>query len=108
ISVAGIADGMYALIGILTALYERERTGQGTDVDVSMLEALGEWMRQPVNFTVYGQHPARRTGARHTSISPYGPYTVAGGQVFIGIQNDREWAVLCQQIHGVRPVGRDR
>src|SRR6201996_6464992 len=100
ISVADIAAGMYAFSGILTALYERERTGQGTDVDVSMLEALGEWMSQPVNFTVYGQHPARRTGARHTSISPYGPYTVAGGQVFIGIQNEREWAVLCQQILG--------
>ncbi len=101
ISVADIAAGMYAFSGILTALYERERTGQGTNVDVSMLEALGEWMSQPVNFTVYGQHPARRTGARHTSISPYGPYTVAGGgQVFIGIQNEREWAVLCQQILG--------
>jgi crotonobetainyl-CoA:carnitine CoA-transferase CaiB-like acyl-CoA transferase len=58
-------------------------------------------MAQPVNFTVYGGHPARRTGARHTSISPYGPYTVAGGgQVFIGIQNEREWAVLCQRILG--------
>jgi itaconate CoA-transferase len=101
ISVADIAAGMYAFSGILTALYERERTGQGTTVDVSMLEALGEWMSQPVNFTVYGNHPARRTGARHTSISPYGPYTVAGGgQVFIGIQNEREWAVLCQQILG--------
>ena len=101
ISVADIAAGMYAFSGILTALYERERTGQGTNVDVSMLEALGEWMSQPVNFTVYGNHPARRTGARHTSISPYGPYTVAGGgQVFIGIQNEREWAVLCQQILG--------
>ncbi|HEY2520987.1 MAG TPA: CaiB/BaiF CoA-transferase family protein [Streptosporangiaceae bacterium] len=101
ISVADIAAGMYAFSGILTALYERERTGRGTNVDVSMLEALGEWMSQPVNFTVYGGHPARRTGARHTSISPYGPYTVAGGgQVFIGIQNEREWAVLCRQILG--------
>ena len=100
ISVADIAAGMYAYTGVLTALYEREQTGQGTTVDVSMLEALGEWMSQPVNFTVYGDHPARRTGARHTSISPYGPYTVAGGQVFIGIQNEREWAVLCQQILG--------
>ena len=101
ISVADIAAGMYAFSGILTALYERERTGRGTSVDVSMLEALGEWMSQPVNFTVYGGHPARRTGARHTSISPYGPYTVAGGgQVFIGIQNEREWAVLCRQILG--------
>jgi itaconate CoA-transferase len=101
ISVADIAAGMYAFSGILTALYERERTGRGTSVEVSMLEALGEWMSQPVNFTVYGHHPAQRTGARHTSISPYGPYTVAGGgQVFIGIQNEREWAVLCQRILG--------
>ncbi|HEY2239358.1 MAG TPA: CaiB/BaiF CoA-transferase family protein [Streptosporangiaceae bacterium] len=108
ISVADIAAGMYAFSGILTALYERERTGRGTDVDVSMLEALGEWMSQPVNFTVYGQHPARRTGARHTSISPYGPYTVAGGgQVFIGIQNEREWAVLCQQILGRPELSTD-
>jgi itaconate CoA-transferase len=99
ISVADIAAGMYAYTGILTALYERERTGRGTSVDVSMLEALGEWMSQPVNFTVYGGHPAQRTGARHTSISPYGPYaTAGGGQVFIGIQNDREWAVFCQRI----------
>jgi itaconate CoA-transferase len=99
--VADIAAGMYAFSGVLTALYERERTGRGSHVDVSMLEALGEWMTQPVNFTVYGGHPARRTGARHTSISPYGPYTVAGGgQVFIGIQNEREWAVLCQRILG--------
>jgi itaconate CoA-transferase len=101
ISVADIAAGMYAYSGILTALYERERTGRGTSVDVSMLEALGEWMSQPVNFTVYGGHPAQRTGARHTSISPYGPYATADGtQVFIGIQNDREWAVLCQRILG--------
>ena len=99
ISVADIAAGMYAYSGILTALYERERTGRGTSVDVSLLEALGEWMTQPVYFTSYGRHPAQRTGARHTSISPYGPYAAAGGaQVFIGLQNEREWAVLCRVI----------
>ena len=99
ISVADIAAGMYAYSGILTALYERERTGRGTSVDVSLLDALGEWMTQPVYFTSYGGHPAQRTGARHTSISPYGPYAAAGGaQVFIGLQNEREWAVLCRVI----------
>ena len=99
ISVADIAAGMYAYSGILAALYERERTGRGISVDVSLLEALGEWMSQPVYFTGDGQHPARRTGARHTSISPYGPYAAAGGgQVFIGVQNEREWAVLCREI----------
>ncbi len=102
---ADIAAGMYAYSGILAALYERERTGRGISVDVSMLEALGEWMSQPVYFTSDGGHPAARTGARHTSISPYGPYAVGdgatgGGQVFIGIQNEREWAVLCRKVLG--------
>jgi itaconate CoA-transferase len=99
ISIADISAGMYAYSGVLTALYERERTGQGTSIEVAMLDALGEWMSQPVYYSVYGGRPNRRTGARHASIAPYGPYSAAGGeQVFLGIQNDREWAVLCERI----------
>jgi itaconate CoA-transferase len=98
ISVADIAAGMYAFTGVLTALYERERTGEGTAVEVAMLDALGEWMTQPYLYSVYGGEPPRRTGARHASISPYGPYTTADGQVFLGLQNEREWAVLCREI----------
>jgi crotonobetainyl-CoA:carnitine CoA-transferase CaiB-like acyl-CoA transferase len=98
ISVADIAAGMYAYSGVLTALYERERTGTGSTVEVAMLEALGEWMSQPYLYTVYGGLPPRRTGARHASISPYGPYQAGGGQVFLGLQNEREWVVLCREI----------
>ena len=99
ISVADIAAGMYAYSGVLTALYQRERTGEGTSIEVAMLDALGEWMSQPVYYTVYGGQPPRRTGARHASIAPYGPYSVAGGaQLFLGLQNDREWAVLCERV----------
>jgi len=99
ISVADIAGGMYAYTGVLTALYERERTGRGTSFEVALLDALGEWMSQPFYYTSYGGRPASRTGARHASISPYGPYTTAGGTaVFIGLQNEREWAVLCEQV----------
>ena len=98
ISVADIAGRMYAYSGILTALYERERTGRGTSVDVSMLEALGEWMSQPFNYFVYGGIRRSAPAPGTLSISPYGPYSVAGGgQVFIGIQNEREWAVLRQR-----------
>jgi crotonobetainyl-CoA:carnitine CoA-transferase CaiB-like acyl-CoA transferase len=100
ISVADIAAGMYAFSGVLTALYERERTGHGSSFDVALLDALGEWMSQPVYFSVYGGQPARRTGAQHASISPYGPYAAWGGQVFLGLQNDREWAVLCERVLG--------
>jgi itaconate CoA-transferase len=100
ISVADIAAGMYAFTGVLTALYEREHTGTGSTVEVAMLDALGEWMTQPYLYSVYGGQPPRRTGARHASISPYGPYAVADGQVFLGLQNEREWAVLCRDILG--------
>jgi crotonobetainyl-CoA:carnitine CoA-transferase CaiB-like acyl-CoA transferase len=98
ISVADIAAGMYAYTGVLTALYERERTGRGSSFTVSLLDALGEWMTQPYLYTVYGGQDPRRTGARHASISPYGPYQARGGEVFIGLQNEREWAVLCDKV----------
>jgi len=98
ISVADIAAGMYAYSGVLAALYERERTGRGSSFTVSLLDALGEWMSQPYYYTVYGGQDVRRTGARHASISPYGPYEARGGEVFIGLQNEREWAVLCEKV----------
>ncbi len=80
ISVADIAAGMYTYTGVLTALYERERTGHGASFEVSLLDALGEWMSQPYYYTVYGGEEPRRTGARHASISPYGPYATGGGR----------------------------
>ena len=101
ISVADIAAGMYAYTGVLTALYERERTGRGGSFQVAMLDALGEWMSQPYYYSGYGGRPAERTGARHAIIEPYGPYAAAGGsQVFIGVQNAREWALLCDKVLG--------
>ena len=99
ISIADISAGMYAYSGILTALYERERTGVGTSLDVAMLDALGEWMSQPYLFTYYGGTSPRRTGTRHASVSPYGPYRAGdGAEVFIGVQNDREWTALCNEV----------
>jgi itaconate CoA-transferase len=101
ISVADIATGMYAYTGILTALYERERTGAGSTLDVAMIDALGEWMMQPTYYSVYGDRPSRRTGARHASIAPYGPYRSGDGStVFLSVQNDREWATLCRDVLG--------
>jgi itaconate CoA-transferase len=98
ISVADIATGMYAYSGILTALYDREHTGRGTSLHVAMLDALGEWMSQPAYFSRYGNEAPRRTGARHPSIAPYGPYQTGDGTVFLGIQNNREWPRLCEEV----------
>ena len=100
VSVVDIATGMYAFSGILAALYERERTGVGATLSVAMLDAVGEWMMQPTYLSVYGEKPFRRTGARHASIAPYGPYRCADGTVFLGVQSDREWGLLCREILG--------
>jgi crotonobetainyl-CoA:carnitine CoA-transferase CaiB-like acyl-CoA transferase len=97
-SVADLSTGMFAFSGILAALYDRERTGEGATLRVSLLDALGELMTQPAYFSRYGGEPPRRTGARHPSISPYGPFKVCDGAVFFGIQNEREWLVLCRDV----------
>jgi itaconate CoA-transferase len=101
ISIADIAAGMYAFTGILTALLQRSRTGEGATVDVSLFDALGEWMSQPAYFTAYGGRAPARSGARHASIAPYGPFQGADGTpVYIGIQNEREWTRFCHSVLG--------
>jgi itaconate CoA-transferase len=90
LSIADIAGGMYAYSGILTALLQRHQTGQGAILDVSLLEALGEWMGYAMYYTMGGTAPPR-TGASHATIAPYGPYATSDGQVIFGIQTNREW-----------------
>lgn len=108
ISIADISAGMYAYTGILSALYLRERTGIGTRVEVSMLEALGEWMGYPLYYAHYKGTPPPRTGARHATIAPYGPFhTGNGGSLVIGLQNDREWKVFCDKVLGKPELAED-
>ena len=99
ISVADIAAGMYAYTSILSALLLRGRTGEGSHIDVSMLEALGEWMGYPMYYAFDGAPPPPRTGASHASIYPYGPFAAGdGATVMLGLQNEREWKVFCEQV----------
>ena len=99
ISIADIAAGMYAFSAILAALLRRERTGEGAAVEVSLFDALAEWMGYPAYFTAYGGEAPPRTGARHAAIAPYGPYTAGDGKtVYLGLQNEREWARFCELV----------
>lgn len=101
LSIADIAAGMYAYSGILSALLKRERTGRGSHIEVSMLEALGEWMGFPLYYTHQGQEPPRRTGASHATIFPYGPFPTGDGRtVMLGLQNEREWVIFCEKVLG--------
>ena len=98
-SIADIAAGMYAYSNILTALIERGRTGKGKRIDVSMLESMVEWMGFPMYYAFDGAAPPPRAGAAHATIYPYGPFPVGGGQtVMLGLQNEREWRVFCEQV----------
>lgn len=98
-SIADIAAGMYAYTGVLAALLQRQKTGQGSHVDVSMLEALGEWMGFPMYYAYDGAAPPPRNGAAHATIYPYGPFVAGDGKtVMLGLQNEREWKVFCEQV----------
>ncbi|PZU41957.1 MAG: carnitine dehydratase, partial [Arsenicicoccus sp.] len=98
IAVADIAAGMYAYSGVLGALLRRGRSGEGATIEVSMLEALAEWMGFPLYYTLYGGTQPVRSGASHAAITPYGPFQAADGAVFLAVQNDREWSAFCLEV----------
>ena len=96
-SIADIAAGMYAYTNILAALLQRGKTGKGTVIDISMLEALSEWMSFPMYYAYKGANPPPRNGASHATIYPYGPFKAGDGKtVMLGLQNEREWAQFCE------------
>ncbi|WP_433588202.1 CaiB/BaiF CoA transferase family protein [Pseudomonas koreensis] len=98
-SIADIAAGMYAYTGILSALLLRGRTGEGSHLDVSMLESLVEWMNYPMYYAYDGAPPPPRAGAAHATIYPYGPFPVGDGTtVMLGLQNEREWQLFCDKV----------
>ena len=98
-SIADIAAGMYAYTNILTALLQRGRTGRGRHIDVSMLEAMTEWMTYPLYYAYDGATPPPRAGAAHATIYPYGPFATGDGKtVMLGLQNEREWVNFCAQV----------
>ncbi len=98
-SIADIAAGMYAYTNILAALMHRQQTGEGQHIDISMLEALTEWMGYPLYYSLDGAPPPKRTGASHATIYPYGPFPAGDGKtVMLGLQNEREWKAFCAQV----------
>jgi crotonobetainyl-CoA:carnitine CoA-transferase CaiB-like acyl-CoA transferase len=106
-SMADIAAGMYAYSSILAALLQRQRSGEGSHIDVSMLESLAEWMAYPMYYAFEGAAPPPRTGASHSSIYPYGPFATRDGAVILGIQNEREWAAFCDKVLGDAGLAED-
>jgi itaconate CoA-transferase len=97
IAVVDTATGMYILNGVLMALFNR--SGKGMAFEVSLFDSMTEWMSYPAYYTEGAGKPLVRTGTRHATIAPYGPFRAGdGGVVFFGIQNEREWTALCTQV----------
>ena len=96
ISIADIAAGMHAFSAILAAVIERGKSGKGSCIDISMLEAMVEWMGFPLLYSFDGASPPKRTGSDHASIYPYGVFETGDAEtLMIGLQNEREWAKFC-------------
>lgn len=108
IPAADIGAGMYAFSGILAALYDRERTGVGTHLEISLFDALVEWMGFPLQYTAGSGAPPRRRGTSHAAIAPYGTFAAGDGtEVVIGIQNEREWVAFCAGVLGRPSLATD-
>jgi crotonobetainyl-CoA:carnitine CoA-transferase CaiB-like acyl-CoA transferase len=96
ISVADIASGMYAFSSILAALFQRHSSGRGTEINISMLEALVEWVMPATYVAMYTGEAPGRAGVRHNFIVPYGAYRVGdGNSVNLAVQNEGQWRRLC-------------
>ncbi|ONI85661.1 carnitine dehydratase [Saccharothrix sp. ALI-22-I] len=95
ISVADIAAGVQLQSAVLAALLHRSRTGEGATLQLSLFEAMTEWMHQPMLYAAGTGQAAPRTGAHHPSIAPYGPFPCADGAVHLAVQNDPQWRRLC-------------
>ncbi len=108
VSICDITAGMNAHTGILQALLQRERTGRGSGIHVSLFDSAAELMAVPYLQARYGGKAPERVGLKHPSIAPYGSYTCSDGrEIVLSIQNEREWAAFCAVVLGDAAVATD-
>jgi itaconate CoA-transferase len=99
VPISDIAAGMYAALGIVLALYQRERTGRGQLVDVSMFESVLSWLGYfPQHYWHQGEEP-ERVGMRHHYMVPYGPYLARDGRyVNLAVASQGNWEIFCRRV----------
>ena len=108
VSICDITAGMNALIGVQQALLQRERTGRGSGVKVSLFDSAAELMAVPYLQARYGAGAPERVGLKHPSIAPYGAFTSSDcREVVISIQNEREWLNFCRVVLGDESLAAD-
>jgi crotonobetainyl-CoA:carnitine CoA-transferase CaiB-like acyl-CoA transferase len=101
VSACDINCGQQAYAAILEALIEREASGEGAVIKVSLFDGMAEWLAVPLLHYDYAGKIQPRVGINHATISPYGAYRCRDRQdVVLAIQNEREWARFCEQVLG--------
>jgi crotonobetainyl-CoA:carnitine CoA-transferase CaiB-like acyl-CoA transferase len=95
VAVADLMCGMYAVSAIIAALYERDRSGRGQYIDLSLLDSQVAWLaNQNLNYLVSGE-PPRRQGTAHPNIVPYQAFETADGHLMLAVGNDAQFARFC-------------
>lgn len=108
-SIADIAGGMYAYSGVLAALFDRTRTGDGGVIDVSLFDSLVEWMSYPLYYTEFGGSAPTRMAMNHPTIAPYGAFrTKDDHELLLAVQSEREWRNFCALVLGDETVAEDK
>lgn len=107
ISVCDIITGQAAYGAILQSLLQRERTGEGSHIQLSLFDTMAEYMNVPYLGRRYGGREPRRLGLAHPSIAPYSVFSAADGELLIAIQNEREWEVFCTHVLGDKSLATD-
>jgi itaconate CoA-transferase len=99
VPITDLASSMYSAIGILVALYQRERTGRGQVIDISMFESAVAWLGYfPQHYWHGGEEPVR-VGMRHHYIVPYGPYLASDGEyVSLAVATPQDWEIFCRRV----------
>ena len=93
-----VISSAFVTAGVLTALRQREKTGQGTFVDVSMVECLMTLLVEPLLAMTHGNRDPRREGSRHPLYAPHGIYRSQGEDEWVAIaaRTDEEWQGVCR------------
>ncbi|WP_054310156.1 CaiB/BaiF CoA-transferase family protein [Mesorhizobium sp. 1M-11] len=106
IPISDILAGLYAGVSILAALHDRNRTGRGRYVDISMLECqIASLFFQSANFLLSGNEP-KRWGNAHPSVVPYQTFETRDGIITLGVGNDVQFTRICA-IAGKRALAHD-
>ena len=98
ISICDISTGQAAYAAILQALLLREKTGQGSHIQISLFDTIAEYLNVPYLGRRYSGREPKRSGLAHPSIAPYGVFSASDGDVLIAIQNEREWKSFCDHV----------